>query len=177
MVNSPEKSSILNWKLGLGLAATLFCASVGILVHDSMGLTSGASDFEIHEALNSRPQLFDLLGNPLQVKENDYAHVLIQGMYHARPGSTIAMLSPQNQVAVVDVSQAPLALLRGWSVEPLEHALDRIVHDKQQASMWMGDEGDLWFQTVICWMSAILFFGSILLYHEQFCDQAQAQQA
>ena len=160
-------NSMRKWRLGLCIVTgTFFCLSLVILVHDSLGLSKTASDSEIHEIATSRPILFDLFGHPMKVGEREYQRALLQGDYRVRPGSTIAMLSPRNELAVVDVRQAPLALVRGWSVEPLEHALGRVIQANQDAYMWLGNDPDLWFQSALFWVSVMLLCGTLLLVSE-----------
>jgi hypothetical protein len=163
MKNQQKKS----WHLRLGIAGAFFCLTVGILVHDSLGLTESVSQSEIHEIAVSRPILYDVLGKPMKVSEEEFQAVLMKGGFRARPGSTIAMLTPQNQVTVIDISQAPMALMRGWSVETLEHELNRIIQAKQHAFMWLGDDQDLWFQSALCWMSAIMLLSMVFLAREE----------
>lgn len=145
--------------LGLILSSTL-------LVHDSTAINQTLSDQEMHEIVDARPALYDLSGKPMKVTENDYQRVLTQGVYQVKKGAQIAMITPQNQVAVIDATQAPLALLKGWNVESTDHAYTRYIHDKQLGSMWLPESEDLWFQYALFGIAAILYFGALALVRE-----------
>jgi len=95
--------------------------------------------------------------------DRQYERALMNGGFRTRPRATVAMVSQKNVVALVDVRQAPMALMQGWSLEPLNQELARVIRAKQSNQMWLGYNPDLWFQSALFWISAIFFCGAILI--------------
>ena len=146
-----------------GLSMSLFAVALTLILHDTVGVNEGLSQDDIQAVAASHPTLYDTTGKSVKLSEQEYERALISGTYRTMPGATVPIISPQGEVALVDMPHAPQAFMQGWRVEPYEHALDRVIQVKQQDSMWVSDEPNLFFHTVFMQFSAILVLGVYLL--------------
>jgi hypothetical protein len=146
------------------LSTAFFGVAIALLLHDTVGVNGKLSQDDIQAVAASHPTLYDTSGKAVGMTDQEYERALISGTYRTQPGAVVPIISPQGEVAIVDVPHAPYAFLKGWRVEPYEHALDRVIQVKQQDSMWLSDEPNLFFHTVLVQFSAILLLGVYLLF-------------
>jgi hypothetical protein len=147
--------------LWMSAAGALFASSVILLVHDSLALNQPLSESEIRDIVTSRPQLLDKFGHAIRVSDENYQTELLSGKYYVRPGSKLPMLSPKNQVALVDVSQVSLASLKNWRIESFTHEIERAIGQKQQDSMWLSQDPELYIQNILFLLCTILLLGTL----------------
>jgi hypothetical protein len=145
------------------LSIALFAGAMTLMLHDSVGVDSGLSQDDIQAVAASHPTLYDSSGKSVKLSDQEYERALISGTYRTQPGATVPIISPQGEVAIVDMPHAPTAFLQGWRVEPYEHALDRVIQVKQRDSMWISDGSSLFFHTILVQFSAVLLLGMYLL--------------
>jgi hypothetical protein len=155
-----HKNVFRSW---VGLSFVLFALSFVLLLHDSVGIEVKLNSNEIQSIAALRPVLFDPLGNPVKVPEDQFEHALSSGSYRFRQGAQIAVISPHNQVAQISISDAPLVFLKGWRLEPLDHQVDRVISEKQRGSMWMADTQTLFVHSILCQFCAILFMWNLFV--------------